>query len=153
MPLTADVRDVTEMILWVSQDPSIATVSNQEDAVGLLTAQGEGLATIMATWFSVRASTQITVGPPLLVSLTPTAPSTTLWIGGSMRLTVAGAYSDGSKPDVSGIVTWSSSDPQILAVSNEEGAEGLALAKGEGRVQVTASLDGVAATLDLSVLP
>lgn len=149
----ASVRDVTAKVLWASQDPRIATISNQEDSVGLLTAQAEGIATIMATWFAARASTQITVGPPLPVSLSIEAPSTALRIGEALRLDVAGTYSDGSMPDVSSIVTWFSSDPAVLAVSNDEGTRGLAVAKGEGLVQVTAALDGVAATVNLTVLP
>lgn len=148
----ASVGDVTAKILWVSQNPSIATVSNQEDSVGLLTAQTEGIATVMAAWFAVRASTRIAVGPPLLSSLSIAAPSTTLRIGDALRLAVASSYSDGSRPDVSSIVTWSSSDSEVLTVSNDEGTRGLVAARAQGRVQVTATLDGVAATLSLTVI-
>lgn len=152
-------RDVTDRVLWTSQDPSVAKVSNDPDSAGLLFAQAEGAVNVIATWAtgaaarSLGASTQVTVGSPLLVNLSIAAPSTTLRVGGVLALSAGSLYSDGSMPDVTDAVTWSSSDPGVLTLSNDDGSCGVATARSDGVVQVTATLDGVVATFDVVVTP
>ncbi|MFO0579614.1 MAG: Ig-like domain-containing protein [Polyangia bacterium] len=152
-------RDVTDRVLWTSQDPSVARVSNDPDSAGLLLAQAEGTATLIASWStgatarSLSANTQVTVGPPLLVNLSISAPSSALRIGGVLSLAAGSLYSDGSTPDVTDEVLWSSSDPDVLTLSNDDGSRGVATGRSDGVVQVTATLDGVIATFDLVVTP
>lgn len=155
-------RDVTDQVMWTSQDPGVAKVSSDPDSAGLLLAQAEGAVTVVVTWAtwaagatarSLSASTQVTVGPPLLVNLSISAPSTTLRVGGVLSLSAGSLYSDGSRPDMTDEVLWSSSDPGVLTLSNDDGSRGVATAHGDGMVQVSATLDGVVAIFDLQVTP
>jgi hypothetical protein len=74
------------------------------------------------------------------ISISPSQP--TVVIGGTTQLTVTATYSNGSTTNVSGSVTWSSSDPRMVNVSSSGVASGFAT----GNVAVTATYQGQSAT-------
>jgi hypothetical protein len=74
------------------------------------------------------------------ISISPSQP--TVVIGGTTQLTATATYSNGSATNVSGSVTWSSSDPRMVNVSSSGVASGFAT----GNVAVTASYQGQSAT-------
>ena len=74
------------------------------------------------------------------ISISPSEP--TVVIGGTTQLTATANYSNGSTTNVSGNVTWSSSDPRMVNVSSSGVASGFAT----GNVAVTATYQGHSAT-------
>jgi hypothetical protein len=74
------------------------------------------------------------------ISISPGQP--TVAIGGTTQLTATATYSSGSATNVSGSVTWSSSDPRIVNVSSKGVASGFAT----GNVAITATYQGKTAT-------
>lgn len=74
------------------------------------------------------------------ISIAPGQPSVV--IGGTTQLTATAAYSNGSTTNVSGSVTWSSSDPRIVNVSSKGVASGFAT----GNAVITATYQGKTAT-------
>jgi hypothetical protein len=74
------------------------------------------------------------------ISISPSQP--TVVIGGTTQLTATATYSNGSTANVSGSVTWSSSDSRMVNVSSSGVASGFAT----GNVAVTASYQGQSAT-------
>src|ERR1700689_1320390 len=58
------------------------------------------------------------------ISISPSQP--TVVIGGTTQLTATATYSNGSATNVSGSVTWSSSDPRMINVSSSGVGSGLA---------------------------
>ena len=71
------------------------------------------------------------------ISINPTTPSTPQ--GQSVTFTATGAYSDGSTGNVSGSVTWASSNTSVATLN----ASGIASSLAQGSTTVTASANGV----------
>ncbi len=88
----------------------------------------------------------------VLVSLVLAAAQTTLGNPGQVQVTAEGAYSDGSKKDVTQSVTWISTAPYIAMVNNTS-AKGLVSAKSHGQTLISANLEGVVGSLPVTVTP
>ena len=138
-------RDVTGVAEWTSTDAAVATV----DASGLVTALGTGSTTVTATFEGVQGSTEVTVEPPpvTLTRLTIDPSPVALSAGGSEQLTATGFFSDDSTQDLTDSVVWSSADSKVATV--EPG--GLVTGQDGGATSVTATLDEVAETVEVTV--
>lgn len=143
--------DETANVTWLSSDDLVATV----DAMGMLTAQGPGTATITA---QLTNSLGQTVTDTLLVnvnkvllSISVTPSSFILFVGDSLQLAATGTYSDGSTQDITTTAVWGNGIPANFTVSNTGLVTGVAVGPGGMSGSVTLSLDGVngAAAIDL----
>jgi hypothetical protein len=74
---------------------------------------------------------------PKVLCITIDLPTISLPPGGSQNLTATGNFSNGAKQDFTKRVTWASSDPKIAEI----GADGRVKAIGEGRAQITVTLE------------
>jgi len=88
--------------------------------------------------------------PPaeILASITVTPTGKKVAPSSPVQFTAIGRYLDGSEKDVTGLVTWGSSDSNLATISNAVGAKGVAMAVTPGDVNITATLGtitGVAA--------
>jgi uncharacterized protein YjdB len=146
-------QDLTANVTWSSSDSAISTVSNAAGDKGLAISLSPGTVTVGITFNGVSASTQLTVTPATLVSLaiTPTNPSIAL--GTTAQFTATGTYSDGTTQDLTGAVTWSSSDTGVATLGNAAGSAGLATSVATGTVTVGATLDGISTSTRLTVTP
>jgi len=139
-------RDVTDVVEWTSTDAAVAAV----DATGLVTALGTGQTAVTATIEGAQGSTEVTVEPPpvTLTRLTIEPSPVSLSAGGSEQLKATGFFSDGSTQDLTDSVGWSSAST-VATVD----ADGLVTGEEDvtGDTTVTATLDGVADTVDVSV--
>lgn len=86
---------------------------------------------------------------PFAVSILITAPSNSIEVGGTLQLAAVATYSDGSTADVTGNVTWLSSNDTVAIVS----PSGLVTGVGDGTSQITATLDDVIGKYDVIVMP
>jgi trimeric autotransporter adhesin len=146
-------QNLTTAVIWSSSDAGVAAVSNATGSNGFATALGQGAATIGAAFAGVSGSTTLNVTPASLVSLTviPANPSTPK--GTAQQFTVTGTYTDHSTQDLTSSVSWSSSDPSVVAISNAAGTNGLAATLATGSVTVTAGLGIVSGSTGLTVTP
>jgi hypothetical protein len=78
--------------------------------------------------------------PPLLQSIQIGAPNTSLASGASEQFTATGTYGDGSKQNITNLVTWSSSNTSAAVIG---AATGLASGVAAGSTNISASLAGV----------
>ncbi len=131
--------DVTTQATWTSSDAAVVAVSSAPGSRGALTALTTGTATVQAQLGSQLASSIVTISAATLMSLevTPTSPSIPL--GATQRFVATGRYSDGSAQNLSTQVTWSSSVPSVLGVSNAAGLSGQASALSQGSAVVSAA--------------
>jgi uncharacterized protein YjdB len=132
------VQDLTSAVAWTSSDESVVTVSS----AGLATGVGKGSATVRAEaagGIFGTAGVEVTDAVLTSVSVQPVAP---LALGLDVQLAAAGHYSDGAVYDLTDLVTWSSSDGTVVAVSNDAGKQGLATGTGLGAADVTATGPG-----------
>jgi len=136
-------QDVTGSAAWSSASPSIATIS----ATGLATGVAQGTATITASVGSVTGSATLTVGPPVLVSMSISPASAMVKKGTTLQLTSTGTYSDHSTANVTAASQWSSISPGVATV----GASGLVSAVSAGTATILASSANVSATSTITV--
>lgn len=85
--------------------------------------------------------------PATLVSIDVTPASASVGVGDSQQFTATGTYSDGTTPDITNQVTWSTFDPSIATISNS----GLATGVATGNTSVTAALGSIEGSASLSV--
>jgi len=143
-------KDLTSTVEWHSSDDSVVTVSH-----GLARSMGRGSAVIGAASGSVSGiisgSGTLTVTSAALVSIhvTPVNPNAAL--GTSTQFTATGIFSDDSAQDLTSQVTWSSSAGSIASVSNTAGSRGLATSSEMGSTTISATLDSVTGSTDLTV--
>ena len=146
--LTAEVRDqnarvmVRATVTWTSSANSVATV----DASGLVTAVGNGTATITTSAGSASGSAVVAVTQSVAsVEVSPaTAPLTAL--GATVQLT-AEAFDANGHAVAGAEFSWESSDAAVATVD----AGGLVTAVAEGVATITASAGGASGTAVVTV--
>jgi hypothetical protein len=138
--------DITDQASWRTTDPDVLQV-----VAGLLTAVGEGTAQISASFRGVTSDVALVeVAPKELDSLRITqvqGPSSAPSNGLTVYLAAIGIYSDGSEEDLSSEVTWSTSDEEVVTVSQG----GVATAEAVGMGEVIATLNGLEARVPFTV--
>ena len=144
---SAEVRDQNGQVIagatvtWASSRATVATV----DAAGLVTATGNGTATISASAGMASGSAAVTVAQELRgIEVLPA--SETVSAGDTVRLTAEAWDANGHA--VPGIeFTWSSSDPAIATVDGSGLVRGIA----EGAATITAASPSVLGTAGITV--
>ena len=126
-------------VTWLSSDTAVARV----DDSGLVTAAGNGTATITATAGRNTASATVRVEQePVALSLTPEAV-TFRALGDTLRLVAEATDANGHPIPVA----WSSSDTVVARVDDS----GLVTAAGNGTATITATAGGDAASAAVTV--
>ena len=145
--LAAEVRDQAarpmpgEVVVWSASDTLVARVG----ASGLVTAVGNGSATVTATSGALTSDAAVEVMQVVRrVTLTPRAD--TLILGDSLRL-AAEALDGNAHPVADAAFTWSSSDATIAMVD----ALGVVQGVGEGTAEITAATGTVQEVTPLTV--
>ena len=131
--LSAEVRDQNGQVMagvtvtWASSATSVATVN----ASGLVTAAGNGTATITATAGGVSGTATVTVAQAVsAVVVSPAAD--TLVAGDTLRLAAAAQDANGH-PVAGAEFSWASSDTLVAAVDDA----GLVTGVGAGQAEIT----------------
>ncbi len=132
-------------VTWTSNKESVATVEN-----GVVTAVGEGTATITATAGGYEASCVVTVNPATVdvTGVTLDKTSATLYINGESgtnTVTLTATVTPDNATDKT--VTWTSNKESVATVEN-----GVVTAVGEGTATITASAGGKSAACTVTVL-
>ena len=136
-------QDITAVSTWNSASASIATIST----TGLATALAQGTAGITASVGGVIGLAALTVGPPLLVSMSISPGSATLKKGNALQLAATGTYSDHSTTNLTAASQWSSLSPAIATVSSS----GLIFAVAPGTATIRAASSNLNATASITV--
>ncbi len=137
-------KDITDQMTWLSLDTTVATINSK----GVATAVGSGRVIITGTIQDpqtlkiFQVSTILTVVPQL-TGITISPASAQIAKGTAQQFTATGNYNDGTSPDITSLVTWSSTQSKVAAVSSSPGTQGLALAAAPGSTSVSASLGSV----------
>jgi len=139
-PLTFDVA-------WSSSDAAVATVSDDPASKGLATGLAIGTATISATFKGVSSTTLLTVTEPVLQSITVSSATTSVLSLSTASFQATGHFSDGSTPDLTSQVAWTSSRPDLATIASGGAATTLA----QGTTAISATLNGVSGATNLKV--
>ena len=134
-------QDVTNSITWGSTNSNVLAVSN----TGLGTANNVGTAIISArdareniSSDDTNESAQVTVAAANLVSLDVVPTSTSIPLGVRAQFRVTGNYDNGATAELTNLVDWTSTDPNIASVSNQAGTKGLVSSNNVGMATVSA---------------
>jgi hypothetical protein len=138
-------QDLTSSATWGSSSSTVATISSGGLATGLL----QGTASIQASYGSLSATTNLSVGTPALVSITINPTTATVAMGTNQQYQVLGTYSNGSTQDVTTFMDWSSSTTSVANV----GITGLATTVGQGASTITATFESLSVSSSLTVNP
>jgi uncharacterized protein YjdB len=145
--------DITNLVTWSSSRPGGATF-NTPGSPGLATGTGVGSTNITAALGTVTSNPPplaLNVTPAVLQSISIAASNLSIAKGQQQPFTATGNYSDNTTPDITNLVTWSSSGPGN-ATFNTPGSPGLATGAGTGPTTITAALSGVTSnSLQLNV--
>lgn len=136
-------RPLTDQVTWSTSAPEVALVSG-----GQVLAVDPGTARIQASLGGITGGVDLTVNPAELVSLEIGPRNPTLAAGLSLSMQAVGRYTDGSTPDITTEVSWTSSDSTRAEV---ELTTGLVSALAEGTTTIQATLDGRTDQTELTV--
>ncbi|MYI07172.1 MAG: hypothetical protein F4059_07635, partial [Gemmatimonadetes bacterium] len=129
-------------VTWASSSAGVATVS----AAGLVTAVGNGSASISASVGAVSGSASVTVAQEAsAVVVSPVAD--TVPVGDTLRLVAELSDANGHAVVGEGLLTWMSSDPSVATVDESGLVSGIAA----GTATVTAATADVRATAEITV--
>ena len=147
--ITATTKDANgntltgRLVTWASTNPAVASVSSS----GLITGVAAGSATVTATSEGISGTVSVTVTPKPVASVTISGTGP-VCVGASLQLTATPLASDG-QPLTGRVVVWSVDTGLFASVSNS----GLLLGLAVGSVTVTATVEGVSASVVLSICP
>ena len=128
-------------VTWLSDDESVATVSDTGKVTGL----SEGSTFITARCGEVSATCKVTVNPIPASNIEITSGNLTLTIGSTTKLTAKVSPDNTTHPEVD----WSSSDTGIATIA----ADGTVTAESLGTAIITAKCGNVSATCTVTVIP
>ena len=138
-------KDETQSAVWTSSSGNIARI----DTTGFATSLAVGNATMTATIGRLSGSAALTVSKAAIVFITVDPSTPHIALGATAQLKATGSYTDQSTQDVTDIVTWKSSDPNIAIVSST----GLIDARSTGKASITATSGAAKTSCQLTVLP
>ncbi len=141
-------QDITASVVWSSSNSNVVTVSGS----GLGTSLSTGSSTVSATLSKVTGSATFTVTDAVLVSIAITPANPKVFLGTLNQFTATGTYSDKSTKDITGSVTWSSSNQSVASINGG----GLVTALALGSLTISATSNSItgstAVTVQSSVL-
>jgi hypothetical protein len=132
-------------VTWQSNQSSVAAINIQ----GIVTAMGQGVAQVSATYQGVKGATSVTVSAPALVGVTVAPIQSSLPVGESEQLTATGTFSDGSTQDLTQSATWLSLGSSVASVS----LSGDTTANAVGTVTISATSGSLSGSASLTVTP
>jgi hypothetical protein len=138
------VLDITRYVSWGSSSTYVATI----DFTGRATGQAAGSTTITATSGGISGSVTLVVADIPLVSVAVTPTDARIVKGATQQFTAWGTYSDNTTRDITGQVSWTSSDSNLAAIDYR----GLATGWAGGSATITATLGGISGSTTLTVL-
>jgi hypothetical protein len=140
--------------VYSSSDQTVLIVNQ----TGLITASGIGQAIVTAQYNNIQDTITIDVNPAALASLNVSFEILTLPIGRKTQANATGNFTDGTSSNITQDVSWSSSTPNLLSVSNTVKGEVTAIigssidVSSPVTVLVTASLNGIENNAGLDVV-
>ena len=137
-------QNYTQKVDWSSDDPSIATVSNDAGMHGRATGIAPGEVTISVydpttglTSSSANSATLTVLGPLQSITVGPAAASRN--VGETVNFTATGHFAGGHDENLTQRVIYSSDDLNVAVPTNQDGNRSLVEAVGVGTATISAT--------------
>ncbi len=134
---------LTSQVTWSSSMMGVATISTG----GLATSVSIGSSTITATLGAVSGNTLLTVAAAQLVSIAVTPMNMSVPLGTLQQYTATGTYTDNSTKDITGSVTWASSQTGTATITTS----GLLTARGLGSSTISATSGSISGSTSVTI--
>jgi len=140
-------QDLTSLVLWSSNKPSIVFVSNAKQQKGNVYSLSAGQATINARFGNLSADATVNVNTDAISGITILFDGeSTMAIGSQKTLNAIGNYSSGAIQDLSQEVTWQSADASICTISTAENNSGKLVGHKSGLCTITSHFNNISST-------
>jgi uncharacterized protein YjdB len=136
-------QDLTNSVAWSSSDVSVASIAGG----GLSTALALGSVTISATSGAVTGSTTATIQAAVLSSIAVRPVKKKIAPLTSQQFQAIGTYTDGSTHNLTGLVSWTSSNTAVATIARSGRAKALT----PGSTTITATLGSIIGSATLNV--
>ncbi|HMI83235.1 MAG TPA: Ig-like domain-containing protein [Polyangiaceae bacterium] len=145
--------DVTNSVLWSSSNPAVGTIG-AANGTGTTLAAGASMITASLTQggMMVAGTTNLTVTPAKLVSITVAPAMNTVIVGLTKQLTATGRFDNNTSLDITQSASWSSSNATSAFVSTAAGSQGLVSGLAAGMATITATMNGINGTATVTVV-
>jgi hypothetical protein len=137
------VQDITDLVTWSAAQPNVIKLS----ATGLAASEAAGNTGVTASLNNISASSQISVSPAALVSITVRSKDVVAPLGASEQFAATGTYTDGSTADLTSVASWTSSAPGVISIN----AMGTAATRAVGNASITAGFSGISGVTTFTV--
>ncbi|HXX31101.1 MAG TPA: Ig-like domain-containing protein, partial [Myxococcaceae bacterium] len=145
-----DSLDVTAWTVFLSSDPSVATVSNADGRRGELAALAPGSAQVIAQFLGVASRTAVTVGAAAPTAVAVTGPAA-IPSGQPVAFQATAHFTDGSDQDVGALASWTSSANATLRVRGVGPDRGTASGLAPGQAEARALYLGISGATPVMV--
>ena len=137
-------RDITKLVSWISLDEQpVLKIGNKNSTAGKVEPYRVGQFPIQASFKGIKSTLMLTISDATLQSITINNGPDILYQDEQLTLSATGLYSNNISQDISHMLTWESSDPEILFISNHPHTQGLLTTIKSGQVTITATLGDV----------
>ncbi len=137
-------QDITNTVNWNSSNAGVASIT----VSGLVTARNLGNVTIMATTGATSGGVSMSVNASNLSSLSIAPGNATIAETTSQQFSAIGTFNDGSTHNLTGQVTWASSNTAVATLTQ---ANGLAKGLTPGVSTISATLGSANASATINV--
>lgn len=143
--------DLTYSASWVSSNPAVASVGNEINVKGKVTALQSGTSTISGSFNGLVSQAAVTATNATLSSLQITPSSISMPMGLTQQYAATGLFSDGTMGDLTDSVTWSSSNTLVATISNSPNMKGVAQGVSQGTTTISGLYGGVSGSTGLTI--
>jgi len=140
-------QNITSSVDWSSTNNAVATIGTVVPTKGLAQGISAGTVTITATSGSISGTASLTVTSATSTSLSISPSNGSMAIDVSQQFTATATFSDGTKQDVTNVVTWNSSSSSVASIT----VSGLVTARSLGTTNISASFESTTASTPLTV--
>ena len=132
-------RDLTASATWSTSDAALATMTSR----GVATGVAVGTSVITATFNGQTTSTNLTMTPATLNSITVAGARPSIVQGLTNQFTALGIYSDGTSQDLTASASWLSATPAVAGMSADGAITGgLSTGVAAGQSVISATFGG-----------
>lgn len=143
----ASVVDITKSVTWSISENSYGSISNAQSNRGFFTNSfvdaNTQTMTVSANLDGVSGSQDIILAPGTITSISINPSQATMNTSSNVDFKAYANYSDGAAVEITSIVTWNSSDADIVMASNSLADAGRISSIGEGSASIQASYNGM----------
>ena len=135
-------QDITKQVGWQSADEAIAIIGSAGLAEGIAPGEAEISASFDVGDDTLSTTAVLTVTNAFIVTISLEPANSTIQVGASQQFAAIGRFSDNSEQDITGLVTWSSSNNSVGTISNSSDSRGLFISSNTGSTLIEAIFGG-----------